>query len=104
MMAGISGWGSELSGGGIAPFWVNGTLLRCEGFPLEFVRPIDVADRWERALGRCDISVRSYLILELGMYRWQECPTEERCLDMAGTPLLDMLRGTLLLRRCWLCL
>ena len=104
MMAWFWGCGSELRGGGIAPFWVNGTLARGGGLPLEFERPIDVADRWERALGRCDISFRSYLILELGRYSWLECPTEERCLDMAGTPLLDMLRGTLLLRRCWLCL
>lgn len=70
--------------GGIAPFWVKGTFpLRCEDVPLEFVRAIDGADRWESVL-RCGTdSIRS----------------EEGCLDMEGTPLLDMLRGTLL-RRC----
>jgi len=50
VQAGFSRRVSRWRGGGIVPVWVNG--LRCEDVPLEFVRDIGAAERWDWALGR----------------------------------------------------
>jgi hypothetical protein len=87
---------------------VKGRLpLRWDDVPLELWRAIGGAERWDEDLRSwvgVGTSIRSYFLLEPGLQQEQECPTWwERCLDIVGVPLLDMLRGTLL-RRCCCCL
>jgi hypothetical protein len=77
--------------------------LRCDDVPLELWRAIGGAERWDEDLRSWVGSIRSYFLLEPGVQQEQECPTWERCLDIVGVPLLDMLRGTLV-RRCGCCL
>lgn len=74
-MAWFSRRGSEWRGGGMAPFCVNGRFpARCDVEPFEFPRAMGGAERWENVLARgCGTSIRS----------------EERCLAIGGTPLLE---------------
>jgi len=102
VIAGLSWRDSERRVAGTAPFWGKGMLPpRWDVDPLEFVRTIEGADRWESVLGLDGASIRSYRSLERVQVVRQRVPTEENCRTIEVAPLLDMLREALLRR--WEC-